>query len=455
MPRPLSILGSWIAESTRQHDIVAKERATMALVDTVACLFAGKDAEPTRRAREVISKWGAGPCTLIGRGWSAAPWAALVNGTAAHALDFDDNDTPAASHPSAVLFPCLIALAEERDLGGRELLDAYLVGLEVMSRIGEAVNMTHYSRGWHATATLGVLGAAAAGARLLRLDSTAASTCLSLATSMAGGLRSQFGTMAKPLHAGLAGKSAVLAACLAEGGFSASMDSLDGPLGFRSMFAGDGSPGFQDLERSLGRPLAIVQYGLSVKSYPCCYYSARSIDAALELRREHQFEFRDVDRVVVELSDRNAQIISVDAPSTPDEARFSLRYCLAVAFVKGKPAIEHFTEESLSDPELRDFMKRIEIKPYPGNAASSDLTPEEPDTVTISLEDGSRMAKTIRHAKGSSHLPLSRREALLKLRDCANGLSQLELRNLEDSLLSFDSLTSIKPLSRLFHDFRG
>jgi 2-methylcitrate dehydratase PrpD len=369
-------------------------------------------------------------------------------------LDFDDNDTPAASHPSAVLFPCLIALAEERGVGGQGVLDAYLVGLEVMSRVGEAVNMAHYSRGWHATSTLGVLGAAAGGARLLQLDSSMASISLSLATSMASGLRSQFGTMAKPLHAGLAAKSAVLAASLAESGFSASKDTLDGPLGFRAILAGDQSSGFVNLEKSLGNPLAIVQYGLSVKRYPCCFYSARSIDAALALREDHQFKFSDIDQVVVEISERNAKIVAIDAPANPDEARFSLRYCLAVALVKGKPVLQHFSAETLADPEVRHIMRQIDIRPYPGNAALNDLAPEEPDTVTIFLQDGRRVAKTIQHPKGSTHDPLPKEDALMKLRECAKGMAPAEFAALQEVLLSFDSLSSMEPLTRLFQASR-
>jgi 2-methylcitrate dehydratase PrpD len=320
--------------------------------------------------------------------------------------------------------------------------------------VGEAVNMAHYSRGWHATATLGVLGAAASGARLLQLDSSAAAVSLSLATSMASGLRSQFGTMTKPLHAGLAAKSAVLAASLAESGFSASKETLDGPLGFRALMAGDESPGFDNLERSLGNPLAIVQYGLSVKRYPCCYYSARSIDAALALRRDHQFSFSDIDRAVVEISERNAKIVAIDDPANPDEARFSLRYCLAVALVKGRPVLEHFSYVCLADPDVCHIMKRIDVRPYPGNAALNDLAPQEPDTVTIFLLDGRRVTRTIQHPKGSAHAPLSEDEALMKLRECARGMANVELGALEDVLFSFSSVASMEPLTCLLQDSR-
>src|SRR5690606_852739 len=140
----------------------------------------------------------------------APPWAALVNGAAAHALDFDDNFDPAKAHASAVLVPAILALAEGRagepPISGFAMLDAYIVGLQIMGRTGQGVNPYHRDRGWHATATLGAIGAAAACARLLRLSAGQAAHALSLATSMASGSMAQFGTMAKPLHAGLAAK---------------------------------------------------------------------------------------------------------------------------------------------------------------------------------------------------------------------------------------------------------
>jgi 2-methylcitrate dehydratase PrpD len=444
-----AVLGAWIAGCGNNHGVLAYERATMALVDTVSCMFVGRDAEPTRRAREVIGRWGGGMCTLVGYGQSSAPWAALVNGTAAHALDFDDNDTPAASHPSAVLLPCLLAMAEERGYGGREVLDAYIVGLEVMSRIGEAVNMAHYGRGWHATATLGVLGGAASCARLLRLDRVAAANSVSLATSMASGLRSQFGTMAKPLHAGLAAKSAVIAAALAETGFCASVDALDGPLGFRAILAGEESRGFADLEHTLGQPLAIIQYGLSVKCYPCCYYSARSIDAVLELRRQHDFLPRDIDRVVVELSDRNSKIVAIEDPKTTDEARFSLRYCVAVAIVRGKLTIDDFTNESIGRSDWRELTNKIEIRPYRGDAVASDLSANEPDTVTIHFSTRTSIAQVIQHPRGSAAAPLPKADVLVKLRECTRGLSVGDVDALENVLFSFEQLTSLDAFMRL------
>ena len=142
-------------------------------------------------------------------------------------MDFDDYDLASVSHPSAVLVPALIALGEERCASGSEILDAYIVGLEVIARVGMAVNMSHYALGWHATATIGAIGAAAACARIMNLNAEEIANAISLATSMASGYKSQFGTMAKPVHAGLAAKSGVIAAAMGAAGITASSDTLD------------------------------------------------------------------------------------------------------------------------------------------------------------------------------------------------------------------------------------
>lgn len=175
-------------------------------------MIAGAGADVTRRTAAAIAGLGGGPCSALGSAPMAAPWAAMINATAAHALDFDDYDFPAISHPSAVLVPALLALGEERGSSGSDVLDAYIVGYEAMACVGKADNMLRYQRGWHATATLGTLGAAVACARLARHDIQATAAALSIATSMAAGFKSQFGTMTKPLHAGLAAKIGILAA---------------------------------------------------------------------------------------------------------------------------------------------------------------------------------------------------------------------------------------------------
>ncbi len=167
----LETFSAWIAVAPRDHGPTAAGRARLAVLDSLGCMLVGAGDPVAKSVRRTVAHWGEGACTLVGTDRHApAPWAALANGTAAHALDFDDYEDPGATHASAVLVPALFALGEERQASGRDLLDAYIVGLEVIVRLGAAVNLSHYHRGWHATATLGAIGAAAASARLLKLD---------------------------------------------------------------------------------------------------------------------------------------------------------------------------------------------------------------------------------------------------------------------------------------------
>ena len=204
---PVLAYGRWLADTPADWPEPAWESAHRQFIDVIAVTIPGAVEPVTRRVFETVRDWGAGRATAIGFGTLlAAPWAALVNGTAAHALDFDDNFDPAKAHATAVLAPAILALAEQEGASGRACLDAYIAGLQILGRVGQGVNPAHRNRGWHATATVGTIGAAAACARLLRLDAETAGHALSIATSMAAGFMSQFGTMTKPVHAGLAAK---------------------------------------------------------------------------------------------------------------------------------------------------------------------------------------------------------------------------------------------------------
>jgi 2-methylcitrate dehydratase PrpD len=415
----LGLLSRWAAGCEPAHDAQAIARAHAALIDTLGCMLAGAGEQGPRRVRATISAWGEGSSTVVGGAGAPAPWAALANGTAAHALDFDDNDIPAASHPSAVLVPAILALAEPQDRRLGDVLDAYIVGLEVMARVGEAVNMGHYARGWHATSTIGSLGAAAACARLLRLDAAQMGAAISIATSSASGYQSQFGTMTKPLHAGLAAKTGLIAASLASQGLRGSDEALDGAASFLTLLADKDAPGFRDLAQRLGNPLAITHYGLSVKRYPCCYYLARSLDAVLSLRAMHNISPSDVTGVLIQMLDRNAGILRYPNPTSLDEARFSAPYAIAVALETGAVRIGDFRPGALERPAIRALMPRIQLEPYASRAGSGELSADEPDIVTVHLASGGKLSKTVRSAYGSARDPLSMADLLDKFRDCA------------------------------------
>ncbi|HWT11139.1 MAG TPA: MmgE/PrpD family protein, partial [Allosphingosinicella sp.] len=396
-----------------------------------------------------------GPATAIGTGARlAAPWAALVNGTAAHALDFDDNFDPAKAHASAVLAPALLSLAEQEGASGRACLDAYIAGLQILGRVGQGVNPVHRNRGWHATATVGAIGAAAACARLLGLDADRAAHAVSIATSMAAGSMAQFGTMTKPVHAGLAAKSGVLAAGLARAGIGAGLGTLDGPTGINRLMVG---PDYEQLRDSLthvehgqnlrfetervGEPLLILSSGFRVKRFPNCGSAHRAMDGLLELRDRHGFGAGDVEAIRVHAPVSHLNNLMYTAPEDALQARFSLEYGLAVALLYGNCTLADFTDEAALRPRVRALYPLIHRHPV------ARAEGEFPTRVEVELADGRRFETAVPMPTGSLAAPFTLDQYWAKLEGCAAGLlAPADLAALRAALADLPHLPAIAPL---------
>ena len=415
-------LGRWVAETPRMWSEEAERRAASAFVDTVACMLAGADDPAPRTALAGVARWGAGGATVAGTPHRlAAPWAALVNGTAAHALDYDDILEISNAHVSAVLVPALLALGQERDADGAACVDAFIVGVEVMARLGEALNMTHYFKGWHTTSTLGAPAAAAACARLLRLDAARTTAALSLATSLASGAKRQFGTMTKPLHAGLAAKSGIMAAVLAESGVTAATDAYEGARGFVDLFAGVPRECLEAAVADFDGPPAIERYGLWQKVYPCCGSVHRPLDALLDMRGDDDLRpqaVAEIDALVPEIAVQN---LPYEAPADAMQARFSLPYLLASALVDGRLALDAFTADALVRPGVRTLIPRVRMRPDPAQPGdvNVDAVPLRA-TVTVHLAGGDERSRTVQEPRGHPCRPLGRDALHAKFVDCAS-----------------------------------
>ena len=417
-------LGRWVAETPRAWSEEAERRAASAFVDTAACMLAGADDPAARATYAGVARWGAGGSAgAIVAGTPhrlAAPWAALVNGAAAHALDYDDILEISNAHVSALLVPALLALGQERGADGAACVDAYIVGVEVMARLGEALNMTHYFKGWHTTSTLGAPAAAAACARLLGLDAAKATAALSLATSLASGAKRQFGTMAKPLHAGLAAKNGIMAAALAESGVTAAADAYEGERGFVDLFAGVPRERLEAAVADFGGPPAIERYGLWQKVYPCCGSVHRPLDALLSLQADGSVapeSVADIDALLPEISVQN---LPYRDPSDAMQARFSLPYTLASALVDGRLALDAFTGEALARPDVRALIPRIRMRPDPTQPGDTNVD-EAPlrATVTLKLAGGETRSRTVQEPRGHPCSPMGRDALHAKFVDCA------------------------------------
>ena len=405
----------------------------------------------TQAALETAAAWGAGAAAVVGTAQGLPPpFAALVNGASAHALDLDDYDEPANSHPSAVLFPALLALLAERERPGSDLLDAYVLGLEIIQRLGEALNMSHYNLGWHSTATLGSLGAAAACARLQGLDAIRTANALSLATSMATGYVSQIGSQAKPIQAGLAAKNGVLAAGLATAGVTGNAKVLDGPVSLASRMVEPGQADFGPALARLGRPWSIEAHGLAVKAYPSCGYTHRTIDGALALRRDHGLTVADIASAELSLPDFHLAILPFQVPETGTQGLFSPAWCAAVAFSRGKVTVEDFAEDALADPALRDLAARIVVSGRVPKDRSRNLDPEDPDRISVVLRDGQVLETAVPLPLGAAAKPLTAAQLEAKFFNCATRrVSRARAEEIRDRVTDLAQAESVAPLLTL------
>lgn len=445
-------LAVWAAETPDIRDTVVLDLARDAVLDTIGVTIAGSSDPAAKKVRRAVALWGNGPATVVGQSENlAAPWAALANGTAAHALDYDDSFSPVSGHSSAVMVPALIALAEAEGVSGHAILDAYVVGLEIQARVGQSVNVEHYRLGWHSTSTVATIGSAAGCARLLGLPAEQMRNAISIAVSTAAGSKRQFGTMTKPMHAGLAAKNAVMAASLAAAGIEASEEPLDGKWGFRELYAGDASPGFEAAMASLGGPLAIQEFALNPKSYPCCASTHTSLDGLLALKAEHGLSAENVESVVTTVPPINFNNLMYSNPQTEMEKRFSMEYCLSTAMTHGEVVVGDFRPGAETPPEVGAFMPKVEMR----KSENPDTSPPEPTRLSIKLTDGRTLETEIAKQKGTKDSPLNDDDYARKFIDCAaTGMDPAAATDLHKAFMRLDDQDTIAGLMTPLRDLR-
>jgi 2-methylcitrate dehydratase PrpD len=421
----------------------ARRAAARAVLDTVGVTLAGASEPVARIVQHTIAQEASGPCRVMGTAAVAgAGDAALANGTAAHALDYDDMCFVSLAHPSAPLVAAAWAVAEVSRASGRALLDAYVVGFEIEGRLGRAMNPRHYQRGWHCTSTIGTIGAAAAAARLLGLDETRAGHALAIAASEASGLKENFGTMAKPLHAGLAARNGVLAAQLARAGLTASAAALEGPQGFLAAMDSERST-LAPFADDLGARWDILDSGITVKLYPSCAGTHPSLDALLDLRRDGGFASEDVERVEIGVDAITPTILLYDRPSTGLEGKFSMPFCAAAALVDGRVGIDTFDAARLRDPEIAALQSRVTMQADPTLDASAPALTQA--RVTVRLKDGRVLTAAANGARGYPARPASDQELDTKFLTCARrALPEADARKALATLRAIETAADIR-----------
>ena len=394
--------------------------ARIAIADCVGCTVGGAGTDTVQCLVNAIEKH-SGPASLLGLGRSASVReAALVNGTAAHALDYDDINWTLYGHPSVVVAPPLIAIAEAEGLSTADLLDAYVIGVEVAAKLGRFANPRLYLHGWHATSALGVLGANAGAARIKGLSRKQTEYSLGIAASLASGVRRNFGSMVKPLHAGKAAEAAVFAAQLAASGFTADDTALEGRFGYFDVLVGGKAPDASEVGALLGDPWDVSQPGIVLKRYPSCGATHCALDALLELREELNFYGSDVEKITCGADPLALKVLLHSNPTTGLEGKFSMEFCLAVAAIDGAPGLRHFSERWTSQPAVKELISRIVVVDRPDLAGPTN--DGVPASVEIRLKDGRQAERTTVTPRGDPRRPLSQDERKTKFLDCTGSV---------------------------------
>ncbi len=371
--------------------------------------------------------------------------ASLVNGMMAHALDYDDAHSGVRTHPSAPLVSAILAVGEYLGSSGQDLVEAFVVGCEVTLRVGYALGRTYYERGWHSTSILGRFGAAAGVSRLLALTADQISVALGLAATQAGGLRDAFGTMTKPFHAGKAAMDGLLAALLAQKGFTAPMNILDPGSGFARVFSPEYDP--ERMLKALGTSYESLD--INFKPYAACLLVHPIIDGLITLRQRERLEPDSIDEIRIAIAPLNLQVTGDPAPKDGIQGKFSLYMAAALALTYGQATESLFTDQMVHDRRIRAMMGKVQV-------VSDDALSETETKITVVAKDGQEYSIHIVAPKGDPRNPLTFEDIVEKVRGLATGvLSDRTLDQVVDLIRHLEELDSIGKLVHLCSPEKG
>jgi len=423
--------------------------AKVGILDTVGVTLAGAREDCTRIVEGVAGR-GTGPSLIFGGKRRTVPLeAALVNGTAAHALDYDDCNNTLGGHPSVPILPALFAIADETGASGHDFLAAYVAGFETECKIALGVHFYHYTKGWHPTATLGVFGAAAACSKLMKLSDEQTATALSIAASLASGIKANFGTMVKPLHIGHCTRNGMFAALLARDGFAAGDRVFEHKQGFFNVFNGEGNYDAAKILPAWGEPLDIVKPGIAIKQYPCCGSTHSALDAMLKLAREHKPAPEDLERVDVWTHARRLEHTNRPEPKSDLDAKFSVQYCMVRALLDRRIAIEHFEGKAYEAPAVRKLLPRVHAAPY--TTAQFPADNHFGAEVRVALRGGKSLSARVDEPFGrTSDNPLPAGLLKEKFENCAaRALPRERVSALYSAIQGFENLRDVREVTAI------
>lgn len=400
-----------------------RQLAKRHILDTLGLMVAGSTTEGCQISLALIEEMGGHEqATLVGTGRRfSVLQAAYANGEAAHAMDYDDTQLAASPdrvfgllmHPSAPILGAVLPVAEWTHATGQQLIVAFAIGVEVACTVAEAMNPIHYRSGFHTTGTIGALGAAVAVGRLLRLDRRSMEAAMGVAASTSAGLRENFGTMTKPLHAGRAAENGTLAALRVARGHTAASGILEAPRGFFPAYGGADPSVVED---SLGTPWTAMWPGISTKPYPSGSLTHPAVDATLELVVQHDLRPEGVEEIHVAVNQYMPQALLHDLPTDELQAKFSMKYGVVIALLDRRVGIEQFTRARVMRDDAQAWVRRVIVEV--DDRADAVGYDQMYSVVSIRLKDGTSLERQASYAKGSPSKPMTDQEATTKFREC-------------------------------------
>lgn len=413
------------------------------VLDSIGVQLLGAAEPVSEIVREYVRQSGGVPeAGVIGGGFrTSVTDAAFLNGTSNHAPELEACGNFAGTNPLSII-PVALVLGEKLKLSGGKVLESIIIGFEIQGKMGLATTPGAHDKGWCAIAVHGTMGAAATAAKILELNLYQTKMALGIAASQASGLMRQFGTMTHLLEGGFACRNGVTAAILAKMGVTAANDILDGPKNFWEVYISEKGYDSEKMIRNLGNPFQFISPGTSIKKYPCCFFNHRGLEALLQLIKEYDISYEDVESVEAGVTPfiKNSLVGGSD-PKSGDMARFSLEHCLASAILDKAVTAESFTDKKVLSPKLNEARKKIKVTVHPEwpSGRSALVIP-----VTVKLKDGKEFTNKAEKIKGTFDLPMSIEEQIARFKGFVQSfLSAIQMEKSVQLILNMEELKDV------------
>lgn len=420
------------------------------IIDCFGAMILGSDTDIVRQVKDLASLNGNSTIIGFGTGYSAKD-AAFVNGISGHELELDDTSSSNLGHPTVAVLPALLAICEERNCSGLDLIKSFVIATEVECKIGRICARELHKRGWHCSSVTGVIGAAAGCGFLLKLDSDKMKACLGIAASLASGVRENFGTSTKSIHIGKTSENGVVAALLAEKGITSSIHALDGKEGYLTLYTAKSYEPFgKEFAETLGNNYDICSPGFTLKRYPSCSSTHRAIDAFIDVVEENSINYEDIDSISFGLSEAALRELVTPNPTTGDEAKFSIGFQIALLMLNIENAPKSYNESIIKDERVQEIIAETSMyhePKYDGLPADMGVGPA---LVKIVMKDGKEYTKERVYPVGHLTDPMSDDDIKKKFINCSkNIIGEIRTEQLYNTLLNIENISSVREIMKL------